>query len=121
MAALALSQDIELGHLRDGYPALSSWIARDPDGETLVFRKFNRMSARNLLHLQCQLTGLEREIDQLDDQARRSADREEQQSSRRWETLIEHAKDPNRPEKKRLKKAEELSVMLKEYCGYSLV
>ncbi|KAJ5965584.1 hypothetical protein N7481_012298 [Penicillium waksmanii] len=61
----------ELGNVRDGYPTLASWIGRDPDGETLVFRRFRRLSARNLLHLQSGLIQLEQEIDELDEEARR--------------------------------------------------
>jgi hypothetical protein len=110
------SQDIELGHIRDGYPALANWIARDPDSETYVFRKFSRLGARNLLHLQSHLITLEYEIDQLDDEARRSDDYEARQSSRRWETLTKHAEDSKRPEKERLEKAKELEIKLKEYC-----
>ncbi|KAF2184809.1 hypothetical protein K469DRAFT_666150 [Zopfia rhizophila CBS 207.26] len=106
---------IELGHIRDGYPALAAWIARDPDNESFVFRKFDRLGARNLLHLQSRLIALEHEIDQLDDEARCSNDFERQQSSRRWETLMKYSRDPNRPEKKRLEKAKELQALLREY------
>lgn len=110
-------KDIELGHTRDGYPALAAWIARDPDNESFVFRKFNRLGARNLLHLQSHLITLEHEIDVLDEEARRSPDFEAQQASRRWETLIEHAENPARAEMKRLEKAEELQGKIRGYCG----
>jgi hypothetical protein len=89
MATPLQREDIELGTVRDGYPALATWISRDPDNETFVFRKFGRLGARNILHLQSQLIALEYEIDQLDEEARRSNDLEAQQSSRRWETLME--------------------------------
>ncbi|RYP21279.1 hypothetical protein DL765_002328 [Monosporascus sp. GIB2] len=88
MGAVPGQPDLELGHIRDGYPALAAWIGKDPDNETFVFRKFDRLSARNLLHLQCQLIQLEDEIDELDDEAR---------------------------EKARLDKADELAVKIKEY------
>ncbi|KAF2006681.1 hypothetical protein P154DRAFT_570067 [Amniculicola lignicola CBS 123094] len=107
--------DIELGRLRDGYPALAAWIARDPDNESLVFRKFDRLGARNLLHLQSQLIALENEIDELDARAQRSDDFEAQQSSRRWETLMKRAKDNDGLERKRVEKLEELQKVLREY------
>ena len=113
--AAASNQDIELGHIRDGYPALAAWIGRDPDNETFVFRKFDRLAARNLLHLQSQLIQLEGEIDKLDDEARRSSDLEARQASRRWEKLTDLATDPQRPEKVRLEKVEELTEKIKEY------
>ena len=108
--------DVELGRVRDGYPALAAWIARDPDGEAFVFRRFDRLAARNILHLQSRLIALENEIDQLDDEARRTGDSETKQSLRRWETLMKHAENPNRPEKKRVAKLDELKEVLKEYC-----
>lgn len=107
--------DSELGHVRDGYPALATWVAGDPDGETLVFRRFRRLSARNLLHLQSQLVQLEQEIDELDMQARTSADLDARQASRRWETFTQLAADPDRPERVRMEKVNELSVKMKEY------
>lgn len=107
--------DSELGHVRDGYPALATWIGGDPDGETLVFRRFRRLSARNILHLQSQLIQLEQEIDDLDMQARTSADLDARQASRRWETFATLAADPDRPEKVRMEKVNELSIKMKEY------
>ncbi|ORX92926.1 hypothetical protein BCR34DRAFT_608683 [Clohesyomyces aquaticus] len=107
--------DTELGRERDGYPTLAHYIARDPDNETYVFRKFNRMGARNLLHLQCKIIALEKEIDDLDDAAQRSKDSKAQQASLRWETLIELADDEKRPEKQRVEKLEHLKKLLKEY------
>jgi len=115
MAAAPKQHDVELGHIRDGYPALAAWIGRDPDNETFVFRKFDRLSARNLLHLQCQLIQPEDEIDKLDDEARKSSDLDARQASRRWETLKELAKNPARPEEARLAKADELAVKIREY------
>lgn len=117
MPTLPYSQDIELGRLRDGYPALADWIARDPDNETFVFRKFDRLGARNILHLQAKLTALENEIDQQDKEARQSNDFEARQSSRRWETLMKNAEHANRPEKKRIEKLDELRGVLREYCS----
>ena len=119
MATVPNRPDIELGQVRDGYPSLATWIARDPDKESLVFRKFGRLGARNILHLQSQLIALEHEIHELDDEARRSSDLEARQSSRRWETLMKYADDSNRPEKKRVEKLNELRALIKEYCMFT--
>lgn len=118
MAAASNHRDVELWHIRDGYPALAAWVGRDLDNETFVFRKFNQLSARNLLHLQCQLIQLEHEINELNDDARRSSDLDARQALRRWEKLKELATDPARPEKVRLDKADELAVKIKEYREY---
>jgi hypothetical protein len=107
---------MELGQLRDGYPALASWTARDPDKETFIFRKFGRLAARNILHLQAQLVALEHEIDVLDEETRYGSDMEAKQSLRRWESLMEHSKDASRPERRRVEKLDELKKQLHEYC-----
>jgi hypothetical protein len=108
--------ELQLGHLRDGYPTLVDWIARDPHNEAFVFRRFDRLGARSILHLQAKLIDLERKIDRQDEQARKSNDRETRASSRRWETLMEHGKDTSRKEKNRVESLEELSAVLKQYC-----
>jgi hypothetical protein len=110
--------DPEPGHLRnrDGYPALASWIARDPDGETFVFRKFDRLAARHILHLQASILALEHEIDEQDRIARASADYEARQSSKSWDMLTKCAEDPNRQEKNRIETLEKLGTLLQEYC-----
>lgn len=107
---------VELGVVRDGYPALASWIARDPDNESFIFRKFDRLSARNLLHLQSQLIALEEKLDRLDEQTRRSPDLAPRLSARRWETFVQYAADEARPEeRKRMQLAKEIQVKIKEY------
>jgi hypothetical protein len=116
MSATCPEDGAELGRIRDGYPALANWIARDPDGDTYVFRKFDRLAARNILHLQARLIDPEHDIDEIDEQARNSNDSNSELSSRRWETLMEQATIPNRPEAMRLVKLDELNGLLKNYC-----
>lgn len=106
----------QLAHIRDGYPALAAWIAQDPDSEAFVFRGFDKLGARCILHLQAKLIDLERKIDRQDEEARQSTDREVRTSSRSWEKLVGHAKDMNRKEKDRVESLEEVSTVLKEYC-----
>lgn len=115
MPTLSAAADIELGKVRDGYPALARWIAQDPDNEPFVFRKFSRLGARYILHLQARLFALEHEIDQLDEAARTSSDPVARQASRRYETLIDHKNDAKRKEKERVQKLEELGSVLKKY------
>ena len=107
--------DIELGIPRDGYPGLAAWIAHDPDNESYVFRKFDRLSARNLLNLQSQLIALEEKLDRFDRETRQSQDFELRLSARRWETFEKNAEDPNRPERTRMELAKDLQEKIKEY------
>jgi hypothetical protein len=108
--------DLELGRLRDGYPALACWIARDPDHETFIFKKFQDLAARNTLHLQAQLFALQHEIDELDGELRKTTDLDARQSLRRWETLLERSEAIESVESKLLGKLTELKALLKEYC-----
>jgi hypothetical protein len=60
---------IEWGRYRDperldGIPALAHFIGEDTEAE--IFRRFNRLGARNLLHLQSNLGDLERQLDDFD-------------------------------------------------------
>jgi hypothetical protein len=43
----------------NGYATAASSIAQDPDKETYVFRRFDRLTARNLLNLQGELLALQ--------------------------------------------------------------
>ena len=118
----AKSEDFESGALRDGYPALATWIAQDPDNESLVFRKFDRLSARNLLHLQSQIIELEARLEKYDRETTQSRDLDLRLSARRWETLVTNAKDKGKAEeKKRLELYEEIQVKLKQYRKESLI
>lgn len=48
----------------DGIPALSYFIGADQDAT--IFQRFDRLSARNLLHLQSNLNELQAKLDDLD-------------------------------------------------------
>jgi hypothetical protein len=103
-----------------GYPALAEWIAGNPDYETFIFRRFDRLGARNLLHLESQVSELERRLELLDERAHRETiqnpeDLELSRSNRSWEVFSERAKDPALLEHKRLALANEISEKLRQY------
>lgn len=75
--------DIEVVTPRDGYPALAEWISRDPDYETLIFRRFDRLAARNLLNMQSELLVMEAKLDKMDEASRQ----DRYPGLRRWETF----------------------------------
>lgn len=101
---------------RTGFPILAQRIALNPDYESFIFRKFDRLSARSLLHLESKLAYLEYKLDQADDQAASgSADNETRRSIRTWEAFEQNAEDPTRPEHTRMKMAGQILETLKEY------
>lgn len=61
---------------QDGYPALADFVAQDPDQETFVFRRFESLSARNILNLQGELIKLGDNIAALEREAADSVDPE---------------------------------------------
>lgn len=107
------TQDVEFAERRDGYPALAAWMSCDLDDETFIFRRFSNLSARNLLHLQAQLVGLEQEIFDADAIARQGG---ALVSSMRWETMMRFSNDKDRPEHKRVQDLDRLKNLLKDYC-----
>jgi hypothetical protein len=66
---MAYHGDIEQGRYHDparldGFPALAYFIGEDTDAE--IYRRFNRLGARNLLYLQSIVNDLERKLEELD-------------------------------------------------------
>jgi hypothetical protein len=66
MSLPAQNVDVELAQPRpapqppkhlSGYPSFAAFISQDPDAA--IYRKFERLSARNLLYLQSELHHLE--------------------------------------------------------------
>ncbi|KAH6622734.1 hypothetical protein F5144DRAFT_496076 [Chaetomium tenue] len=101
---------------KTGFPLLAQRISVSPDYESFIFRKFDRLSARNLLHLESRLAYLEHKLDQVDAKAALlSADNETRRSIRAWEAFEENAADPARPEHMHMKLAAQVQETLKEY------
>lgn len=96
-----------------GYPSFAEFIASDRDKSTVVFRRFDRLSARNLLHLQSELCELETRQDALDEKDRK-ASTEEKRFARNWEEARENAKQ-GRSQRERVELAMEIRAKLREY------
>ena len=107
--------DLENAVHRNGYPELAAWIAKDPDGETLIFRKFDCLAARILLHLQSELISLEADLNRLDETARHSRDPDLRQSIGFWEKWIQSAENGRTEEKNRLDLCEKIQQKLQVY------
>ncbi|QBZ62429.1 hypothetical protein PoMZ_11309 [Pyricularia oryzae] len=73
-----------------GFQAVSRWIAADDDGEAFVFRKFDRLAARNLLYLQARMLALEERINKIDGAA---GSMDMLQVLRNWEMLVAKSED----------------------------
>lgn len=73
----------------DGFPSLAAFIASDRDGTTAIYKRFNRLAARNLLALQSELAEIEAKLDRLDEEDKWNP--EAMQSLRNWQKYKERA------------------------------
>jgi len=121
------SVDIELSS-RDlqpirGFPSVAHKIASDIDKTTTVYRRFDRLSARNILLLQAELAELERLQDKFDDGDRkRTQDEVVVDGHGDWREFVRNAAErdkdgkPIHPrEKEKMEVAMKIREKLKEY------
>jgi hypothetical protein len=82
--------DLELQQLtrQGGYTAAASWLASDPDNEALVFRKFDKLAALNLLYLQSEILELEKRVNDTHKSTVESYDMGLKDAASTWETLL---------------------------------
>lgn len=97
-----------------GYPAIAKFIAQDPDHETFVFRRFDELTARNLLNLQSQLLVLQEDLASVDKEANSGRDPDLSLSMRSWRVMEEKAKS-NDKVKESLNLAVKLEMKLEKY------
>jgi hypothetical protein len=103
-------------HYLIGYPSLAAFIASDKNKSTAIYRRFDRLGSRNLLHLQSELAELEARQDALDAQDLKSATVDEKGDLRDWAIFTEKAKDDNNVrEKARLALINEIRMKVKEH------
>jgi hypothetical protein len=93
----------------DGYPSLSAFVSSDRDGTSVIFKKFNRLAARNMLLLQSELAELEYRLDMFDREDEGS--RETLQTLRNWEDY----KTRNPEDSDRMKLLKQIRSTMKEY------
>lgn len=100
-----------------GYTAAASWLARDPDNEPFIFRKFDRLAAFNLLCLQSEILELEQKLDAIHASTLSSEDMELKDAASTWETLIVQCESANVPSfaAERMGLIEDLRKKLKHY------
>ena len=107
-----------------GYSAAASWLARDPDNETFVFRKFDKLAALRLLCLQSELLDLEKRLEDMHVTTVESEDLDVKEAAKTWETLVSQAREgqgqvPGAVE--RMELVTEIGVKLDKYRMANLV
>lgn len=89
------------------------------DDELPIFRRFDRLNARNLLYLQSELIALEAQLRALDYDDAKDGSMDVMQSAKCWETLLLRAgEQPRETEKMELIK--KIRVVIREYSRHSI-
>lgn len=98
-----------------GFAALSSLMTSDGDQELLIFRKFEEISARNLLYLQCELLLIEERLKKWDKKISSSGNIDLEEAAETWEVMVEQAKDGRAEAKEMMALVDQLRAKVKEY------
>ncbi|KAF4621892.1 hypothetical protein G7Y89_g14453 [Cudoniella acicularis] len=121
------SQDIELssgeGHPPNGFPSVAAKIASDIDKTTTIYRRFDRLSARNILLLQAEIAELEYEQDRYDAEDRkRGCDDVAMDSQSDWREFVRNSAAKDRygkllhpREREKMELSMKIRSKLKEY------
>ncbi|KAL4780702.1 hypothetical protein BJX76DRAFT_350775 [Aspergillus varians] len=101
-----------------GFPSLADFIASDHDSSTAIFKRFDRLSARNLLYLQSELAELEALQDEYDREDYQTTNPGSNDGRRDWAVFKNRAKDKSgayNHDKERWKLAMKIRRKLKKY------
>lgn len=98
----------------EGFIAVAAKIAADPDKSTTIYRRFDALSARNLLFYQAELGELEDLQIQYDAEDQRARDPASIECKHDWEAFADHAKEEGR-ERKKMELAMKIRVTLEKY------
>ena len=115
-----MSMDLEAGRQEEpsfpiGYPSFAAFIASDKDKSTAIYRRFDRLAARNLLQLQDELLHLEARQDALD-AAYFHVPKEQKLTVKDWILLKDEAnRRPDGQDHERYQIALRIREVLKEY------
>jgi hypothetical protein len=96
-----------------GYASFAAFIATDRDQTSAIFKRFKRLGARHLLHLQSRLAELQSKLDDLD-REELNGGMELKQCSRNWKTFCDVATHNQRQQRK-MALVDEVGSCLKNY------
>lgn len=97
-----------------GFIAVTSKIASDADKSTTIYRRFDKLSIRNLLFYQAELAELEDLQGRYDEEDEKANDESSRECQRDWETFVHCARDEGR-EKKKMDLAMKIRTTLEKY------
>lgn len=92
-----------------GFPSLAAFISGDVDRSTLIFNRFDDLSARNLLYMQEELAELQAELHVFDDEDGQNL--ESKKAARNWKEF----KKKGEAQPRRLELIRDIRILMKEY------
>ena len=99
------------------YSTFADFIATDD--ELPIFRRFDRLNARNLLYLQSELITLEAQLQTLDGEDDKDGSMDVMLSAKCWETLLMRAEE-HPHEIERMELIRKIRTVIKEYGRSSI-
>ena len=112
------SKDIELAapkkEYANGFASVAAFIAKDADNTSTIYHRFDRLAARNLLHLQSKLQNLGVAQDELDDDCLGTHDRDSTRAATSREDF-ESLAEAGGSEEERMEAAREMERASKTY------
>lgn len=101
-----------------GFSSLAAFMSQNSNSESFVFKRFDRLAARNLLYLQAELASLQDKLDNLDRaDAKPPYDLEVRKCARSWEDF-EASKDSSSKQHERWILMHRTRATLREYRKY---
>lgn len=105
----------------EGYAEFADFISSDP--QLSVYRKYDRLAARNLLYLEANVQWVEIELERLDEEDMKILDTSQnevekkrvEESARCWEALVIQAKKKEERAIRRMELIMKLRSAMKEY------
>lgn len=95
-----------------GFALVAAKINSDRDKTTTVYRRFDELSARNLLFYQAELGELEDDLKHLDEEDKLAKDETSKACQKDWKSFEDHAKGLNGAEVKAREK-EKMDLVMK--------
>jgi hypothetical protein len=99
------------------YSTFADFIATDD--ELPIFRRFDRLNARNLLYLQGELIALEVQLQALDDEDAKNGSMDVMLSAKCWETLLLRAEE-HPHETERMELIKKIRTVVRQYSRCSI-
>jgi hypothetical protein len=100
---------------RRGFALVASKLASDIDKTTTIYRRFDELSARNLLFYQAELAELEEQQKEYDDEDRNARDQVSIECQKDWNEFVRNAKEGNERQKEKMELAMKIREKLEKY------